>query len=71
MRMRWAGLVARMVYKNYYTILVRKPEGKRLLGRSMWEDNSKMDIRETGWGAMDWIDLAGDRDHRRTLVGKQ
>jgi hypothetical protein len=25
-------------------------------------------IREIGWGAMDWIDLAQDRDRWRALV---
>jgi hypothetical protein len=28
----------------------------------MWVDNIKMDLREIGWGGMDWIDLAQDRD---------
>jgi hypothetical protein len=33
-RMRWAGHVARMGEKrNAYRLLVRKPEGKRQLGR--------------------------------------
>jgi hypothetical protein len=27
-----------------------------------------MDLRETGWGDMDWIDLAQDRDRWRALV---
>jgi hypothetical protein len=27
----------------------------------MWVDNIKMDLREIGWGCMDWIDLAQDR----------
>jgi hypothetical protein len=27
-----------------------------------------MDLREIGWGVMDWIDLAQDRDQWRTLV---
>jgi hypothetical protein len=27
-----------------------------------------MDPREIGWGGMDWIDLAQDRDHWRALV---
>jgi hypothetical protein len=41
-------------------ILVGKPEGKRPLGRprGRWVDNIKMDLREIGWGVMDWIDLA-------------
>jgi hypothetical protein len=32
-------------------ILVRKPEGKRPLGRPRyrWEDGIRMDLRETGW----------------------
>jgi hypothetical protein len=49
--------------RNAYRILVRKPEGKRSLGRHRrrWENNIKMDLRE-GWGGLDWIDLAEDRD---------
>jgi hypothetical protein len=31
--MRWAGHVARMGKMNAYKILMRKPEGKRQLGR--------------------------------------
>jgi hypothetical protein len=27
-----------------------------------------MDIRDEGWGGMDWIDLAEDRDHWRALI---
>jgi hypothetical protein len=27
-----------------------------------------MDFREIGWGGMDWIDLAQDRDQWRALV---
>jgi hypothetical protein len=55
---------------NAYMILVGKPEGKRASGRSRhwWEDNMKMDVREIGWGGMDWIDLAQDRDLWRALV---
>jgi hypothetical protein len=30
--------------------------------RRRWEDNSKMDLREVGWGGMNWIDLAQDTD---------
>jgi hypothetical protein len=45
--------------------LVGKPKGNRPLRRSRcrWEDNIKMDLREIGWGGMDWIDLPQDRDH--------
>jgi hypothetical protein len=48
-RMRWAGHVARMgVGRGVYRVLVRRPEGKRPLGRPRrrWEDNIKMDLRE-------------------------
>jgi hypothetical protein len=49
-------------------ILVGKPEEKRPLGRPRWEDNIIMDLREIGWGGMDWIDLAQDMDQWRALV---
>jgi hypothetical protein len=67
---RWAGHVARKGEKrNAYKILVGKPERKRPLGRPRrrWEDNVKMDLREIGWGVMDWIDLAQDMDKWRIL----
>jgi hypothetical protein len=49
---------------------VEKPEVKRPLGRSKrrWADNIKIDLSEIGWGTMDWIDLAQDRDQWRALV---
>jgi transcription termination factor 2 len=64
-RMRWAGHIARMEEKrNVYRILVGKPEGKRSLGRPRHRsmDNIKIYHREIGWGGMNWIDLAEDRD---------
>jgi hypothetical protein len=69
--MRWAGHLARMGEKrNAFRILVRKPEGKRPLGRQRrrWVDNIKIDLREIGWDGMDWIDVAEDRDQWRALV---
>jgi hypothetical protein len=33
-------------------------------------DNIKMVLREIGWGDIDWIDLAQDRDQWRALVNK-
>jgi hypothetical protein len=55
--------------RNAYRILVGKPEGKRPLGRPRrrWED-IKINIRKIGWGGMDGIDLAKDRDQWRGLV---
>jgi len=45
-------------------VLMGKPEGKRPLGRPRhrWEDNIEMDLQEVGWGCMNWIELAQDRD---------
>jgi hypothetical protein len=63
--MRWAGHVARVGGgKSAYRILVGRPEGRRPLGRSRHrlEDNIKMDLQEVGWGDMDWIGMAQDRD---------
>jgi hypothetical protein len=70
-RMSRAGHATRMgANRNAYGILVGKPEGKRPLTRPghWWVDNNKIDLREIGWDDMDWIDLAQDRDHWRTLV---
>jgi hypothetical protein len=45
---------------NAHRILVGKPEMKRPVGRlrHRYEYNIKMDLRGTGWGGMDYIDLA-------------
>jgi hypothetical protein len=49
--------------KNSYWFFVGKPEWKRPLGRPRrrWEDNIKIDLRETEWSCMDWIYLDQDR----------
>ena len=56
--------------RGVYRFLVRKPEGKRPLGRPRrrWEDNIKVDLQEVGCGGMDWIEVAQDRDRWRALV---
>ena len=52
-RLRWAGHVARMEQsRNAYRVLVR----------STWEDNIKMDLKEVGCDPGDRIVLAEDRD---------
>jgi hypothetical protein len=55
-----------------YRLLVRKPEGKRPLGRPRhrWIDNIKMDLLEIGVNVVDWIwiGLAQDRYRWRALV---
>jgi hypothetical protein len=70
-RMRWAGRVARMgEERDMYKILMGKPEGKRPLGRPKrrWEDGIRMELREIGWGSVDWIQLAQDRDRWWAVV---
>jgi hypothetical protein len=43
---------------------VGKPEGKRPLvrPRRRWVGNIRMDLGEVGWGGVDWISLAHDRN---------
>ena len=70
-RMRWAGYVAFMGEEKWvYRVLVRKPEGKRPLGRPRcrWVDNIRMDLQEEGCTYMDCIGVAQDRGRWRTLV---
>jgi hypothetical protein len=42
---------------------------KGLLGRPRrrWEDGIRMDLRETGLGGVNWIQMAQDRDRWRLL----
>jgi hypothetical protein len=51
-------------------LLVGKPEGKRLQGRPRrrGDDNIRMDLQEVGYGCVNWIGLAQDRDSWRALV---
>jgi hypothetical protein len=53
-----------------YRVLVGKPEGKGPLGRPRrrWEDGITIDLRETGWGSVEWIQLAEDRGLWRAVV---
>jgi hypothetical protein len=63
-RMRWAGHVARMGEgRGVYRVLVGRSKRKRPLGRPRhrWEDNIKLDLRETGIDRAKWIQLAQDR----------
>jgi hypothetical protein len=57
--------------KGACNILVGRPGGRRPLGRPKrrWEDNIKMDLWG-GFGDVDWIHLAQDRDKWRALVNK-
>jgi hypothetical protein len=49
---------------------VRKPEGKRLLGKPnhRWVNNIKLDLEVVGRANADLINLSQDRDQWRALV---
>jgi hypothetical protein len=40
-------------------VLLGKPEGR---SRRRWENSIRTDLGGRGWGDMNWIDLAQDRD---------
>jgi hypothetical protein len=66
--------------RKVYKVLGGKPKGKRPLGRPTcrwedvirprrrWENGIRVDLRETGWGSIEWIQLAQDRGRWRSLV---
>jgi hypothetical protein len=58
------------VKRNVYRLLVGKPKVKRPLGkpRCRWVDNIEMDLAETGWGDVNWICLAQEREKWRAPV---
>jgi hypothetical protein len=58
------------INRGVYRVLVRKPEGKRPLGRPRrrWEDNNKMDLQGVECEGKDWMDLVQDRDRWRAVV---
>jgi hypothetical protein len=71
-RMKWSGHVARIGRRRIHIGCWGggKPKGKKPLGKSKrrWEDNVKIDFREIGLSAMNWIDLTQDRDQWSALV---
>ena len=56
--------------KGASRVLMGKSDIKRPLGRpkSRWEDHIKVDLQEVGYGGMDRIDLAQDRDRQRARI---
>jgi hypothetical protein len=56
--------------RGAYRFLVGKLDGKRPLWRPSrrWVDDIRTDLQEVGYGYMDWIGLAQDRDRWQTLV---
>ena len=58
--------------RGVHKVLVRKPEGKRPLGRPrrIWEDNIKTDLQKMVGGYEDWMELSQDRERWRALVSR-
>jgi hypothetical protein len=56
--------------RGVYRVFIWRPEGKRPPGRPRhrWEDNIKMDLRETGIDEANWIRLPQDRVRWRAFV---
>jgi hypothetical protein len=56
--------------RSAYRLLVGKPEGKSPLRRprQRWVNNIRMDLWEVGWGDVDWIGLAQDRNRWRAVA---
>jgi hypothetical protein len=68
--MRCTGHIARTgERRGIYRVLVRKPEGKRSLGRPRrrWKDNIKMTLHKVGCYGLDWINVAQDKDRWREM----
>jgi len=51
---------------NVYLFSPENLKGRNLL-RLRWDDDIRMDLRETGWEAVGWIHLAQDMDQWRLL----
>jgi hypothetical protein len=63
--MLWAEYVARMEMREIHTgfLLDSQKEKEQLRSpRPTWEDEIKMDLKEMGWGCMDWIHLLQNRN---------
>jgi hypothetical protein len=55
--------------RNAYKILIGNPEGEKPPGRSRSRQRDiRMDLREIGWGDVDWTHLAQDRDQWRAVM---
>jgi len=70
-RMSWAEHVAPVGGEERHTQgFGSETRGKEPLGRPRhrWEDNIKMDLQEVGYGGMDWVELAQDRERWQALV---
>ena len=69
--LRWADHVVRIVeFRSAFKILIRKPTGKKPLGRPRrrWEDNIRMNLKEIGINTRNGADSTQDRNYWRAIV---
>jgi hypothetical protein len=72
MGMKWAGHVAHTGITGMHMDFGGKARKRRLVRpRGRWEDNVKIDLRGIGWGGIDCIHMAQDRDQWRALANTQ
>jgi hypothetical protein len=53
---------------SHTNILLVKTEFMLAFKVGGWDDIIKMELREGGWGSMDWMDLAQDKDRCWDIV---
>ena len=56
--------------RGVYRVLIGKPEGRRPIERPRrkWGYKNKIDLQEAGFGGMDWIEIAQDRNRWRAIL---
>lgn len=61
-----------MTREKYIEALLSKHEGKTHRGRSRlrWVNNSTLELKQVGWEAVHWINLAQDREEGLTVVNR-
>jgi hypothetical protein len=65
MKPKWGR---RDMHKGYWWESQKRPLGRP---RCRLVDNITMNLREIGWGCMDWTNLVQDRDQWRALVNTE
>jgi hypothetical protein len=65
---RWEGMFTAPLPKNRSIHCRGNVFSDPLPSSGLIRNNINMELREIGWGCMNWIDLAQDRDQWRALL---